>query len=53
MLPDAQAFGRGERSTSGVSLEIPREDFADWFELDADSAYILLVADVKREGGGA
>jgi carbamoyltransferase len=26
-----------------------REDVADWFELDADSPYMLLVADVKHE----
>ena len=26
-----------------------REDVADWFELDVDSPYMLLVADVKRE----
>jgi carbamoyltransferase len=26
-----------------------REDVADWFELDADSPYMLLVADVKEE----
>jgi carbamoyltransferase len=26
-----------------------REDVADWFELDADSPYMLLVADVARE----
>ncbi len=26
-----------------------REDVADWFELDADSPYMLLVADVRRE----
>ena len=26
-----------------------REDVADWFELDADSPYMLMVADVKRE----
>ena len=26
-----------------------REDVADWFELDADSPYMLLVADVKKE----
>ena len=25
-----------------------REDVADWFELDADSPYMLLVADVRR-----
>ena len=25
-----------------------REDVADYFELDADSPYMLLVADVKR-----
>ena len=25
-----------------------REDVADWFELDGDSPYMLLVADVKR-----
>jgi carbamoyltransferase len=25
------------------------EDVSDWFELDADSPYMLLVADVKRE----
>src|SRR5437667_7898413 len=25
-----------------------REDVADWFEFDADSPYMLLVADVKR-----
>jgi carbamoyltransferase len=27
---------------------IPREDVADYFELDTDSPYMLLVADVKR-----
>jgi carbamoyltransferase len=26
-----------------------REDVSDWFELDADSPYMLLVADVKRD----
>ena len=26
-----------------------REDVTDWFDLDADSPYMLLVADVKRE----
>jgi carbamoyltransferase len=26
-----------------------REDVADWFDLDADSPYMLLVADVKEE----
>jgi len=26
-----------------------REDVADWFELDADSPYMLLVADIVRE----
>lgn len=26
-----------------------REDVADWFDLDADSPYMLLVADVKAE----
>ena len=26
-----------------------REDVANWFELDADSPYMLLVADVKKE----
>ena len=26
-----------------------REDVSDWFELDADSPYMLLVADVKEE----
>jgi carbamoyltransferase len=26
-----------------------REDVFDWFELDADSPYMLLVADVKKE----
>jgi carbamoyltransferase len=26
-----------------------REDVSDWFELDADSPYMLLVADVKKE----
>ncbi len=26
-----------------------REDVADWFELDADSPYMLLVAEVKKE----
>jgi carbamoyltransferase len=28
-----------------------REDVADWFELDRDSPYMLLVADVKGRGG--
>jgi carbamoyltransferase len=27
---------------------VPREDVADYFELDEDSPYMLLVADVKR-----
>jgi carbamoyltransferase len=26
-----------------------REDVADWFEIDADSPYMLMVADVKEE----
>src|SRR4029077_17318861 len=26
-----------------------REDVADWFELDCDSPYMLLVADVRKE----
>ena len=26
-----------------------REDVADWFELDCDSPYMLMVADVKKE----
>ena len=26
-----------------------REDVTDWFEMDADSPYMLLVADVKEE----
>jgi carbamoyltransferase len=26
-----------------------REDVADWFDLDSDSPYMLLVADVKKE----
>jgi carbamoyltransferase len=26
-----------------------REDLSDWFEIDTDSPYMLLVADVKRE----
>ena len=26
-----------------------REDVADWFELDCDSPYMLLVADVAQE----
>ena len=26
-----------------------REDVADWFEIDCDSPYMLLVADVKKE----
>jgi carbamoyltransferase len=28
---------------------VMREDVADWFELDGDSPYMLLVADVKRD----
>jgi len=28
---------------------VRREDVADWFELDADSPYMLLVADVKTQ----
>ncbi len=28
---------------------VPREDVADWFELDADSPYMLLVASVREE----
>ena len=28
---------------------VPRADVADWFELDRDSPYMLLVADVKPE----
>ena len=26
-----------------------REDVADWFELDADSPYMLIVADVRKD----
>jgi carbamoyltransferase len=26
-----------------------REDVADWFEIDCDSPYMLLVADVRKE----
>ena len=26
-----------------------REDFADWFELDSDSPYMLIVADVRED----
>ena len=29
-----------------------REDVADWFELDDDSPYMLLVADVVKRAGG-
>ena len=29
-----------------------REDVADWFELDDDSPYMLLVADVVRTAAG-
>jgi hypothetical protein len=29
-----------------------REDVADWFELDRDSPYMLLVAEVARRGAG-
>jgi carbamoyltransferase len=28
---------------------VPREDVADWFELDYDSPYMLLVADVAKQ----
>lgn len=28
-----------------------REDVADWFEIDCDSSYMLLVADVRKQGG--
>ncbi len=28
---------------------VPREDVADWFDLDRDSPYMLLTADVKTE----
>jgi carbamoyltransferase len=28
---------------------VMREDVADWFELDCDSPYMLLVADVRRD----
>jgi carbamoyltransferase len=27
---------------------VPREDVADWFELDTDSPYMLIVADVRK-----
>ncbi len=27
---------------------VPREDVADWFELDSDSPYMLIVADVRK-----
>jgi carbamoyltransferase len=30
-----------------------REDVAEWFELDSDSPYMLLVADLKRRAHGA
>jgi carbamoyltransferase len=28
---------------------VPREDVGEWFELDADSPYMLIVADVKND----
>ena len=28
---------------------VPRDDVADWFELDRDSPYMLLVADVRKD----
>ena len=30
-----------------------REDVAEWFDLDRDSPYMLLVADVARDAGSA
>ena len=45
---DAQSAGSSIARASGpFAPAVLREDVADWFELDADSPYMLLVADVK------
>ena len=46
---DAQPQGQVPRDRSARSRpSVLREDVADWFELDGDSPYMLLVADVVR-----
>ena len=47
---DAQPQGEISRKSSGRSRRrCCASDVADWFELDADSPYMLLVADVTPE----
>jgi len=47
---DAQSARQVSREFSAVlRRRVLREDVADWFELDADSPYMLLVADLKPE----
>ena len=52
--PEMQKKSESERS-SIASRFVPsrpavlREDVAEWFELDVDSPYMLLVADVSEE----
>ena len=49
---DAEARSISRSSTARVfrpfAPAVLREDVADWFELDGDSPYMLLVADVRR-----
>ena len=45
----AQPQGQVPRDLPPFAPAVLREDVADWFELDGDSPYMLLVADVAAE----
>ena len=45
---DTKSEDQVSREFRPFAPSVLREDVADYFELDADSPYMLLVADVKR-----
>ena len=44
-----QSEGQVSRELPAVRASVLREDVSDWFELDSDSPYMLLVADVRKD----
>ena len=49
-VPASDSGGRAEAVAElARAAEVLRENVADWFELDGDSPYMLMVADVKPE----
>ena len=46
MIAGAALVATGRAAKAACALTVLREDVADWFEIDSDSPYMLLVADV-------